>query len=170
MRDQRECRSFLKSTTYNIGPSEKWQKNSQNPRTYVLSLAIRHALTLAGANKPLVMRRSLAMTIPSLARIPTQVPALLMASMAYSTYIYTCERKMKGSVWMVQLKKELWSSRHSGLDSMRRNGGALLLHDDTETLQNCCAGILFHKKVNSFSCPKKSCLPDEDDLQERRWW
>ena len=44
------------------------------------------ALTLAGANKPLVILRSLAMTIPSFAKIPTHVPALLMASMAYSTY------------------------------------------------------------------------------------
>ena len=42
---------------------------------------------LAGANRPDVTRRSLAMTIPSLARIPTQVPALLIASIAYSTCI-----------------------------------------------------------------------------------
>lgn len=45
--------------------------------------------TLAGAKRPLVMRRSLAMTMPSLANIPMQVPALLMASMAYSTW---CKR------------------------------------------------------------------------------
>jgi hypothetical protein len=42
--------------------------------------------TLAGAKRPDVIRFSLAMTMPSLARIPTQVPALLIASMAYSTY------------------------------------------------------------------------------------
>jgi hypothetical protein len=42
--------------------------------------------TLAGAKSPLVTLRSVAMTTPSLAKIPTQVPALLMASMAYSTW------------------------------------------------------------------------------------
>ena len=42
-------------------------------------------LTFAGARSPLVILRSLAMTIPSLAKIPTHVPALLIASMAYST-------------------------------------------------------------------------------------
>ena len=45
------------------------------------------SLTFAGASNPLVILRSLAMTIPSLAKIPTQVPALLMASIAYSTYV-----------------------------------------------------------------------------------
>ena len=40
---------------------------------------------LGGANKPDVTFRSEAMTIPSEANKPTQVPALLMASMAYST-------------------------------------------------------------------------------------
>jgi hypothetical protein len=41
---------------------------------------------LAGASSPDVTRRSLAMTIPSRARIPTHVPALLIASIAYSTW------------------------------------------------------------------------------------
>ena len=42
--------------------------------------------TLLGANKPLDKTFSLAITIPSLAKIPTQVPALLIASIAYSTW------------------------------------------------------------------------------------
>ena len=42
-------------------------------------------LTRAGARRPLVIFFSEAMTTPSLANIPTLVPALLIASMAYST-------------------------------------------------------------------------------------
>jgi hypothetical protein len=49
----------------------------------MLSLAL---FTLAGAKRPDVIRFSLAMTMPSLAKRPTQVPALLIASIAYSTY------------------------------------------------------------------------------------
>jgi hypothetical protein len=41
---------------------------------------------LVGARRPLVTLFSLARTMPSEARMPTQVPALLMASMAYSTW------------------------------------------------------------------------------------
>jgi hypothetical protein len=41
---------------------------------------------LDGANNPEEILRSLAMTIPSEAKRPTHVPALLMASIAYSTY------------------------------------------------------------------------------------
>lgn len=43
-------------------------------------------LTFEGANKPLVTRLSLAITMPSFASIPTHVPALLIASIAYSTW------------------------------------------------------------------------------------
>ena len=59
------------------------------------------SLTFAGASNPLVILRSLAMTIPSLAKIPTQVPALLMASIAYSTYVInqrTTVRRLWGDV------------------------------------------------------------------------
>jgi hypothetical protein len=53
------------------------------PHTQIQSIP---TLTLAGANNPLVTFLSLAMTTPSLANIPTLVPALLIASMAYSTW------------------------------------------------------------------------------------
>ena len=63
---------------------------SFGPRKHSLLFCLMDAqfflgLTFAGAKRPLVIRRSLAMTIPSLANIPTHVPALLIASMAYST-------------------------------------------------------------------------------------
>ena len=53
---------------------------------YSNGFEILSTLTFAGAKRPLVILRSLAITIPSLANIPTHVPALLIASMAYSTY------------------------------------------------------------------------------------